>query len=400
MVSKDLKYKKVSEIRCIIYGFSTCRESIEAQLNKNIKIVAYSDSFSQLKEFKGKRVYKPEQLKDIEFDIIIITIADFHNSIMVKKNLINMGIGKDKIILVWEYTKYMNIIKEAHINYKKRLNCNAQGIILGISYAQAGIRAEHLGENIYNYASGSQDIYYNLKIMQELKKQNTDKLKKLKYVIIDMYNYTYFNYDVSLSKNAIEYINNNGFESDTHNLRYNKKMSVYDLKNFKLSQSKIQILRKVFNINLMKRTSCTDYFNKNERIRIICDDEIKKISSLSYSNIQKNIFVKTENENKIYFEKLINEIYEINPNIAIILVLIPMYKAKEIKLKEIQHIWKQRFYSILQNFINKYNIHILDYKNEESISGVKEFYFDAEHLNYNGSIEFTKILKRDIKKLI
>ena len=165
-------------MNCIIYGFSTCRESIEAQLNENVKIIGYSDSFSQLIEFKGKKVYRPKQLKNIKFDIIIIAIGDFNNSIFVKKILIDMGISTEKIILVWEYTKYMNIIKESDLNYKKKLNCNVQGIILGISYAQAGIRAEYLGENVYNYASGSQDIYYNLKKFQELKRNNVEKVLK------------------------------------------------------------------------------------------------------------------------------------------------------------------------------------------------------------------------------
>lgn len=390
-------------MNCIIYGFSTCRESIEAQLNENVKIIGYSDSFSQLIEFKGKKVYRPKQLKSIKFDVIIIAIGDFHNSIVVKKKLIDMGISTEKIILVWEYTKYMNIIKESDLNYKKKLKSNVQGIILGISYAQAGIRAEYLGENVYNYASGSQDIYYNLKKFQELKRNNIDSLKKLKYIIIDMYNYTYFNYDVSLSRNAIEYINNNGFENDTHNLIYNRKMLLYNLKNFKLTTTKIDILKKIFNETLMKRKSDVDYFNKDERLRIINDDEIdkmRKISSSSCSSIEKNIFIKTENENKAYFEKLINEIYEVRPNLPIILVLLPVYILKERELEKIQDMWRERFYDILDEFIDKYNIHVFDYKKEESISGVREFYFDLEHLNYYGSSEFTKKLKRDISNLI
>ena len=54
--------------------------------------------------------------------------------------------------------------------------------------------------------------------------------------------------------------------------------------------------------------------------------------------------------------------------------------------------WKEELYSYLFELKKKYDVNILDLKNEEKISGNYRFYNDVNHLNHIGAIAFTDIL--------
>ena len=53
-----------------------------------------------------------------------------------------------------------------------------------------------------------------------------DLYKNIKYAIIDMYTYTYFNYDISMTNNAVLYYENSGYrEDEKHNFDNNKNFT-------------------------------------------------------------------------------------------------------------------------------------------------------------------------------
>lgn len=382
-------------MKCIIYGLSTCRNSIEKYLNSNVEIIGYTDSFSGLVTFNNKKFYPNYELENIDFDIIIIAINNSKSSSLVKEKLINMGINKEKIITAQDYFKYINYLKNskryiANMNVKNKI----EGIILGISYGQAGIIPNILGENFYNLALGSQDLFYNLQQVKLLKRYKPELINDLKYVIIDMYNYTYFNYDVSLSNNASAFIFVNGFD-EVHNLKSNKEYSEIENKFYSsdFTDNEILKLSKVFNNSLIIRSAPNYYFNKEEREKQLNQSEIDFAKNKKQlSSIESSVFFETENENKKIFNELINEIYEINSDIKIYAVLLPIYYEGNNKL-EIN--WKNRFMNIMNEFIKNRKIQFLDYSN--LFLNKKEYFFDIEHLNYKGAVKFTNILKRKIE---
>ena len=381
-------------MKCIIFGLSTCRNSIEQYLNKDVEIIGYADSFSKLNTFNNKKFYTSYELRNIDFDIIIIAINNSKSSFVVKNNLINIGIDKEKIVTAQDYFKYINYLKGskryvANMNVKDKI----EGIILGISYGQAGIIPNVLGKNFYNLAFGSQDLFYNLQQVKLLKRYKSKLINDLKYVIIDMYNYTYFNYDVSLSNNASSFIFVNGFD-EIHNLKSNKEYNEIE-NNFYSSDftdQEISKLSKVFNDSLIVKNNENYYFNKEEREKELSQSEIDFVKDKStISSIESKVFSKTEKENKKIFNELINEIYEINPSIKIYAVLLPTYYGFHNNSKIN---WKNRFMNIINEFTCDNRVKFFDYTNK--FLNKKEYFFDLEHLNYKGSTSFTNILKNDM----
>lgn len=73
------------------------------------------------------------------------------------------------------------------------------GMILGISHAKVGILPQLLNGDFCNLSVSSQDIYYNMKTLEYCMNIYANKIQDLEYLIFDMYDYTYFNFDVSLS---------------------------------------------------------------------------------------------------------------------------------------------------------------------------------------------------------
>lgn len=390
-------------MKCIIYGLSTVRQTIESYIKEDVEIIGYSDSFSELEYFNGKKFYKPKELLNVDFDIIIIAINTFVDCVNVEEYLFNLGIENKKIIPLYKIMKYICILTENRSFIDRLLSKRRKldGIIFGISYGANGINPKYFKHNFYNFCIGSQDLYYILEQIKYIKLNYKEKIENLKYIILDMYTYTYFNYDVSLSKNAFDFIYNNGFEKNTHNLNKNKNYSSKYITKISenLDEYIREILEKTMKLDYIKRDDNGYILNNSENNNILDEEEIKRynINSLGYSSIQKNRYTDTENENIKIFEEIINEVVEINSEIKIYLVLIPRYKIKEDKLKSVESIWKNRFYNILKKLKLKYNFEVLDFKEYEDISNVREYYSDLEHLNYNGAIKFTKLLSNKIE---
>lgn len=381
-------------MKCIIYGIGSGRLKVERYLKNSHKIIGYSDSFYKGIEFNEKRFYKPEELQNNQFDIIIISIGDKETSNKIYNYLIKNGIEKRKILDF--YSTYMyKYRRNRKLQIRQEMNSKGilDGIILGLSHSQFGINTNYLNGEFCNLSLGSQDLFYNLRTLEILVKNYGSHIKNLKYVIIDMHKYTYFNYDVSLSKNAITYYNNSGFRSnDCHNFYHNK--------NFKNSiEEEIECIKLKENKYYEDGTlALLDELLEDERISHITIEDIELYKNNNKLNsLQRNRFEDTIKENIQIFENIINLLMWINNKIKIYIILIPQYVVVEDFEENIEKKFKKEFYDILHSIKEKYQFKVLDFKKNKRISAEKKYYFDIRHLNNEGAIVFSKMLNSYIK---
>lgn len=401
-------------MKCIIYGLGSGRLRVERYLRDEHSVIGYTDTFFNNEFFNNKKFYKPKELYKQEFDVIIIAIGNKEIRENVYENLIKLQIDKNKIIDFYSiyYYYYEENLKIPKLKVDRVIkDIFYDGIVLGISHADLGINPKYLNGKWLNLALGSQDLFYNLKTLQILKDRYFDRIKHLKYVIIDMHKYTYFNYDVSRTKNAIKYYIWSGFGSDEkHNYDKNKNfdMSIEEeIKKYKLS-----LINSDFNLfNALFRTDKIDYeeMGINESLfrdypeksmidKSISEGDIEKFKKeCRVHSIQINRYEDTIKENISIFEQIMNTLIEINPKIKIYLVLIPQHKIVEDFEKNIEKSCKEEFYTIINEFKERYNYRVLDFKNFEKISSINNNYYDLRHLNYEGAKEFTRLLNSYIK---
>lgn len=377
-------------MKCIIYGLGSGQIRIEKYLNKEHHIVGYSDSFFEGKYFKDKRFYRPNELLNIDFDIIIIAVGDLTIASKIEKYLLELEIGVEKIMNFYKhYRSNFNIYDEV-IKFEKS---DYKSIILGLSHSFCGISKKHFKYSPLKLSTPMQDLYYNLKKLEKY----DYVIKQCKRVIIDMYTYTYFNYDVSLGKQAVDYILENGFKDDLHNYDRNKNFNINLKKELKEGEYLFEKLFNVKDIMVLKDYIETGKINE-DTLEFIHDKSMNRDDvQTSYklfgeSSIQKNIYTDTEKENIFVFENILRLLKEKNSDIDIYIILIPQYCEVEkiIKIKEEE--WKIRFYNIINSFKSKYKLKVLDFKNCEYISSNREYYFDPGHLNSRGAKEFTQLL--------
>ena len=62
--------------------------------------------------------------------------------------------------------------------------------------------------------------------------------------------------------------------------------------------------------------------------------------------------------------------------------------------------WKKFFENVLDRVQKKYPFVYLNYKEDYELSGNADYYWDLTHLNYDGSVYFTKQLAEDICKYL
>lgn len=279
-------------------------------------------------------------------------------------------------------------------------NRNFKGMILGISHSEVGIVPELFDEPFVNLSVSSQDLYYNLKTLEYCIKNYPERILGLKYLIIDMFDYTYFNYDVSKSKTIVTYISAHGFINCEHNFALNKNYDIdyhdflpYVLSRYYegISESKIDTFKKLFG-DIHEKDNYKGFSVSEqlcERNRIVTEDDV--INYVVDKSIVKNRYEDTIHENVSIFHKIIEMVKAINPDIRIICMLMPRYAKAQEKAAEAYKDWKKEFYEIIETAQQKYDFEFWDMK-EIPISQRTEYYMDISHFNYAGALAFTKML--------
>lgn len=380
-------------MKLVLYGLGQGLNLVEEKIRKVHEIVGYMDSFSDLKVFREKPFYRLENINQILFDYIIITIQEKKTSWEVYNMLVNdYKIPCNYIIPFYVYANY----ELCDIKIK---NCNLdklQGLIFGNSYAECGFMEEELSVPFLNLAVSAQDIYYNYQTFKKCITNYGNKIKNLHYVIIDLYDYYYFNLDTSMTICAVDYICWGGY-LDAHNFKKNhnyQKTFSEELFDMSYIWERPQIMYELFENFDVRRND----LHVTSRWR-----HIEKKNGLTSGPIIGSPVLKrseeTIKENVKLLDLFLKDIRNFSADIKIIFTLIPRYVEMERATEIVMKSWKEEFNLIINDFCDRYDALFWNYKNRKELSENHMFYYDVEHMNTVGGRALSAILNEDLKKL-
>lgn len=282
------------------------------------------------------------------------------------------------------------------------------GMILGISHAEVGLVPRCFDGSFCNLALTSQDLYFNLKTLEECCAQYPEKIKNLQYLIFDLYDYTYFNFDTSLSRNAGLYYSLGGY-LDAHNFEHNKifNCSFENLIKHIYAEKQAETIPTQY--NSAWKDLFPDIYTQHDylefpfistvylRTNIIQEKDIENY--YANTSIVEKIYHETIQENIEHFYTFLELAYRINPNIKLYFLLLPRYYHAQQKGNALypQYAqWKEMFYTILNEANKQYPFTLLDLKNHE-ISKERLYYYDVSHFNYYGAVAFSRLVNSLIR---
>ena len=349
-----INYGDITMKKSLFFYNTIYQEILKSSVNHNMSNITWvpTNTVSDAIDYIKKNIYffTSDNVR------IYLMISSLNTKTTIRQILSVINIKSSQILDI--YQLYMHKLPTLH--YERIIgNCTQplDGIIFGISHGQTGIVEESLPGNVLNFCSSSQDIYFNTKILSALAEEYYDFICNAKYVIFDMFDYTYFNYDVLLSNELLNYLGFNGFFCENRNSN-NKKI---------FRQNKI-----------LDDYSISTYMLPN---------------SLVFSSIQRHIFEPTIQFQVANLDHFCRLLFRLNPDIQIIGVLLPKYYIVEENEKIVNQIWKPHFENIISSFQQKYtNFSFFDFKNLTSISKKQEYYRDLSHLNCNGAHHMTEII--------
>lgn len=382
-------------MKIVLYGLGQGLDFVSKKIKKEHEIIGYMDSYSQIAVFRERPFYKLENISQVSFDYIVITIQNRESAWEVYEMLIHTyKVSEDHIIPFFLCANYeLHDIKMRQCDLKK-----IEGLIFGNSHAKCGFLEEELTIPFLNLAVDGQDIYYNYRIFQQCIAGNGERLKKLQYIIIDLYDYNYFNIDISMSNFAMDYICWGGY-FDEHNFKKNIKFqkSFHEelFERFCLFKGNFDIFDVFEDIDIQQAGSCP-----SSRWKHIA----QKGNLLTFGPIIGSPALKrsedTIRENIALMDTFLKEVREFNANIKIIFTLIPRYIEMEQATQIVmEKLWKKEFGNIINNFCDKYDVLFWNYKERQEISKNYMFYYDVEHLNTIGGRALTAILNQDLRAI-
>lgn len=357
----------------------------------------------------SKTVYWDRRLDDVlfdtealkQYDAVIIAVGDAVESSQVKQIFAELLGESDRIIDY--YLFYQALVPQMLVDcaMKAPANSSYQGMVLGISHAYVGILAEHFSNPVCNLAFNSQDIYYNKKIFEYCIEKYRDKISDLEFIIFDMFDYTYFNYDVSRSRSAPGYYLR-GYTKDPHHFVDNTNTSIHfdEMMTFLLREKYKDISNQQINLfdTLFQDIHAADGYEAYKSVQDIALTRNKIVSDQDVdeykveTSIVTNQYSDTIEENVSLFYQLLDTIYQWNPHMKVYLLILPQYYKTVEKAREMYAEWKEKFYAIIQEANKKYPFVFWDYK-EHLMSYEKVYFHDATHLNYYGANRFSQILQ-------
>lgn len=356
-----------------------------------------------------------EQIKWEDFDCVLVGFEDREKGVQMIYLLNDaFGVGEEKVIDYYQFYRagipFMNV---------KRIMSNPlfhsyDGLVLGLSHAECGVLTNRLSGRFANLAVSSQDLYYNMRTLEYCFSNYSNKLKDMEYLVLDMYDYTYFNYDTSMTKQALRYYSFGGYNLDPHNLEKNSNYngaSALDeiIDHFRwmmyqgIHEENMGLWDALFD-NVYAQNHYMDFnsdFGRSNTLRCISDGgvrkfDIDKADTLKVdSGIIRQRFDTTIEENTEIFYKILRMAYEWNPQMKVIVVIIPRYIEVQKKIAEVYQPWKELFYRIIDDAKQKYPFTFLDFSGHE-VATKTYHYTDVSHMNYFGAVKFTEVLNRCI----
>lgn len=405
----------------IINEFNKENEDVEIEINeaKTALVIGNAeDSHLAIKNFESRNVdfavckeffdgnsnYKSVSLFQIDnesYDLFVITAKEAN---VIKDMLLERNVKNEKILEFW---KMYNAGIPSRVCDKAILNPNVQsfeGVILGSGHAANGILTSQLNKSFCNLAVSSQDIYYNYVTLKYCLENYPEKLKNLKYAIIDMYDYNYFNYDASQSNAIVDYIVSGGITFDEHNFSKNKRYNKLTFEQFveTIESEKFAGITDVdfanWSVNFPEIYTLSEFegFGFNDealknRTSVVTDEDI---DAFKYDRaVVTQIFEKTIEENSEYLKKMLDILLKINPEIKICLIVVPKFVEVETRTQRQMYKHQLVFFEKLNKLKYSYNFELVDLKN---MMYDRNSYSDAFHLNWFGATKLTNDLNKKI----
>lgn len=205
-------------MKVLIYGLGKEALLAKKSVRKEHMVIGFTDSFANIKNYAGLTFFERKNLKTQVFDYIILALSNRNVSECVKAELVKEGIEAKKII------NFMSLFARQKIDKVmcRSRNQKIDGLIFGISHALFGINPSYLPGVWKNLSMTSEDLYYHYMILKKCATNYSDIISNLKYVIVDLYDYTIFNYDLSLTTWILNYWSNGGYAEDIHNFDKNR----------------------------------------------------------------------------------------------------------------------------------------------------------------------------------
>lgn len=382
-------------MRIIIYGLGRGLEYIEQNLKKEHEIIGYSDSFATISVFKGKPFYVPKRLGEIDFDYLVIAVRDRKTAYHIYEMLTGeYGLEKDKVIPfyvyangeLWDYCM-------AHADVE-----NVEGLIFGTSYAQHGILTDYLSANFENLAVPSTDLYATLETFRACIDKYGNKLKKLKYIIIDMFDYNYFNFDASLCRVFFTHILYGGIMKKHNYAKSCNYKKSFEEDMFEYGGMKVDSTEKLKEL-FVESYALERPLEPYSRYNCVGSDTPLPIGHFR-SRVIHSRDEKVIKENICNLETLLKEIFQFNPDMKVILCLLPKFITLEETKQEFMKEWEKEFNDILKDVTLHPNVYLFNYKFREGIYDNNRLWYDVGHLNTVGAKCMTSIIEEDLQREI
>ena len=353
-------------INVIVFGTGENAHLINAHLLDGYKINAFielEDNYIS-SSFNSIKVYKESEYSYCENDYVIVA---YNTSINIQRSieiLRNKKVPDDKIIV------FNNI---NHFDYSNPLYLFQQNarhydtLLFGMSHSQNGLIFERFGNNVFPIVSPSCDLFYYKNALKILLNSEMNNLKRIVFELP----YYIFNYDLSRQKhyvfNRMQY-----FESinDYHNFD-----NTCFINSFKTANNLFDF-QKLINKSFMERNCCLE----SEKTPKTFIKKILNHANIAFSidKVWSNIYQTTIDENTSFFSQIISLIYEKNPNIEVMVIVMPMNPI--FKFWHSQKIKNQKkiFYRCLQPFSK---LKICDFFDSRIAS---KYFIDYCHLSFDG----------------
>lgn len=293
-------------------------------------------------------------------------------------------------------------------------NRTIDGLIFGISHGRMGIDENELPGNVINFSCSSQDIYFNFRTLYNVIKKYPEKLANVKYLIFDMFDYTYFNYDTLMAGECETFLEASGFECEFRN-GIEKQRDVNKL-NSELFEFWREGTKKDKKRELLELVFPKMKIKNNEWYKVWKDDLLDHTWTLSendimlynitpsYSTIQLQVYEKTIQFQINAFEKFLNIVESVWPEAKVLGILLPKYDIVEKFEENVNEKWRPFFMKVIDFIEQKYEFfEFVDMKNTKNIDYVRKntkYWWDMTHLNREGAIEITDHVNEILNNII
>ena len=343
--------------KVIIWGTGSLSVMVQQTVKDYVDIVGLTSSNNEDEQNCQKYINKLD-LNGQEYDYLIIATQYIEE---VYAEIKKLNINFEKVIDYYSYYnnnfKYLKLLE-----YKETIDT----IFMGMSYAEKAYNYKVLGDNTFNLANSSEDIYYSYGILKKVLKESNN----IHTVILDL-PYYFMNYNMSKTKNM----------KVRGNLYINLLQDSHEYAHVKFNDSMYKNFKSIFNeneIGLKVKSSLIGKYRREFKIEKELSDSENIKYNPNYEKYYNRSFKKTQKENVEILTKFISLC--VRNSIKLIITVSPSLMREH---REEVKVAKLEFYKIIEQCKKEYKFEFIDFFSDQTFI-LKDFK-DYTHLNYEGS---------------